>query len=178
MSSKQYKIYVIQMHTKTIPSKIIKVMTRYKYSHMAISFNKKCNKLYSFGRKKYNSIFNSGFVCENKNGEFFKKFKDTKCRIYEVNVTKEQYYNLKRIIKEMERQKESLKYDYLGICLRYFKIPVSFKNKYVCSYFVAEMLEEVDIHKFNKKTCFVEPKDFENINEFNLIYSGSYLMYR
>lgn len=178
MSSKQYKIYVIQMHTKTIPSRIIKVMTRYKYSHMAISFNKKCNKLYSFGRKKYNSIFDGGFVCENKNGEFFKKFKDTNCRIYEVNVTKEQYYNLKRIIKDMELHQESLKYDYLGICLRYFRIPISFKNKYVCSYFVAEMLEEVDIHKFNKKTYFVEPKDFENINEFNLIYSGNYLMYR
>lgn len=176
--AKQYKIYVIQMHTKTIPSKIIKVMTRYKYSHMAISFNKKCNKLYSFGRKKYNSIFNSGFVCENKNGEFFKKFKDTKCRIFEVEVTKEQYYSLRKIIKDMERHQECFKYDYLGICLRYFKIPVAFKNKYVCSYFVAEMLEEADIHKFNKKTCFIEPKDFEGINDFNLIYSGNYLMYR
>lgn len=176
--SKKYKIYIVQMHTKTIPSKIIKVMTRYKYSHMAISFNKKCDKLYSFGRKKYNSIFDSGFVCENKNGEFFKKFKDTKCRIFEVNVTKEQYYNLKKIIKDMKQREEYLKYDYLGICLRYFKIPVSFKNKYVCSYFVAEMLEETEIHKFNKKTCFVEPKDFDNINEFNLIYSGNYLMYR
>lgn len=178
MQKKEYKIYIIQMHTKTIPSRVIKVMTRYKYSHMAISFDKRCNKLYSFGRRKYNSIFHSGFVCENKNGKFFKKFHDTRCRIFEVTVTKEQYNNLKRIVKQMEENKESLKYDYLGICLRYFKIPVSFKNKYVCSYFVAKVLEEADIYKFSKKTYFIEPKDFDDINEFNLIYSGKYLTYR
>lgn len=177
-SSKEYKIYVIQMHTKTIPSRLIKIMTRYKYSHMAISFDKKCDKLYSFGRKKYNSIFDSGFVCEHKNGKFFEKFKETKCRIFEVNVTKEQYDNLKRLIENMEQNQECFKYDYVGICLRYFKIPVSFKNKYVCSYFVAEMLEEANIYKFDKKTCFIEPKDFEKINDFNLIYSGKYLFYQ
>ena len=62
------------MHTKTIPSKFIKLFTRYSYSHIALSFTKNCNTIYSFGRKKYNSIFNSGFVEEHKTGKFFKKF--------------------------------------------------------------------------------------------------------
>ena len=74
---KQYKIYIIQMHTKTIPATLIKFITRYKYSHIALSFDKSCNTTYSFGRKKYNSIIDCGFVEENKNGMFFKKFKDT-----------------------------------------------------------------------------------------------------
>ena len=30
------KIYILLMHTKTIPSKIVRFFTRYKYSHVAI----------------------------------------------------------------------------------------------------------------------------------------------
>ena len=177
-SSKDYKIYIIQMHTKTIPARLIKFFTRYKYTHLAISFDKKCRTMYSFGRRKYNSIFNSGFVKEHKDGKFFKKFNKTNCKIFEILVTKEQYEELKNIIKNMEKNEAVYKYDYLGICLRYFKIPIFFKNKYVCSYFVAELLERVGIYKFDKKSCFVEPKDFEKIANLNLIYQGKYLLYR
>ena len=175
---KNYKIYILEMHTYTIPSRIIKFFTKYEYSHIALSFNKKCNKIYSFGRRDCNNIFNSGFTCEKKNGEFFKKFNNTHCRIYEVVVDKEKYYKLKKIINEIEKNKDLFKYDYIGICLRYFKIPIAFKNKYVCSYFIAELLEEVDIHKFDKKTYFIEPKDFKNIDDFNLIYNGFYELYK
>ena len=175
--NKKYKIYVVQMHTKTIPSKIVKLMTRYTYSHIAISLDKKCDVLYSFGRKKYNSVLDGGFVCLHKNGEFFKKFKNTQCRIYEVTINEEQYNKLKQKINYIKKNEDLYKYDFVGICLRYFKIPVSFKNKYVCSQFVAELLETTHIHKFNKKTYFVEPKDFEEVENFNLIYSGKYLFY-
>lgn len=171
------KIYVIQMHTNTIPSKFVKLMTRYKYSHIALSLDKKCDNLYSFGRKKYNSIIDSGFVCENKNGMFFKKFKNTVCKIYEIKVTNSQYNKLKNLIEFMEENSEVYKYDYLGACLRYFKIPAHFKNKYVCSTFVAELLNKADICEFNKKTYFIEPKDFAKQDDFNLIYTGLFKLY-
>ena len=88
------KIYVIQMNTKTIPSRLVSLFTMYKYSHIAISFTKDCDVIYSFGRKNLYSILNGGFVIENKNGKFFNKFNDTNCRVFEVDVTKEQYNSL------------------------------------------------------------------------------------
>jgi len=172
------KVYIIQMDTKTIPSRIISLFTMYKYSHVAISFNRNCDITYSFGRKNLYSILNGGFVIENKSGKFFKKFRDTKCRIYEISVTDKQYNDLVKIIKYMKKNKECYKYDYLGIILRYLKIPVTFKNKYVCSYFVAQLLEEANVCDFKKDTCFVGPKDFEKVNGFNLIYTGKYALYR
>ena len=172
------KVYIIQMDTKTIPSRIISLFTMYKYSHVAISFNRNCDITYSFGRKSLYSILNGGFVIENKSGKFFKKFRDTKCRIYEISVTDKQYNDLVKIIKYMKKNKECYKYDYLGIILRYLKIPVTFKNKYVCSYFVAQLLEEANVCDFEKDTCFVGPKDFEKVNGFNLIYTGKYALYR
>ena len=60
----------------------------------------------------------------------------------------------------MKIHSDLYKYDFIGIVLRFFKIPVRFKNRYVCSFFVADVLEKAHICKFNKKSRFVEPKDF------------------
>lgn len=78
----------------------------------------------------------------------------------------------------MKNNQDDYKYDYFGIILRYLKIPVTFKNRYVCSYFVAEMLKEANIYNFDKETFFVNPKDFDNVDGFNLIYTGKYALYR
>ncbi len=172
------KIYIIQMHTKTIPSRFIKLFTRYKYSHIAISFDKSCNVIYSVGRKKYNTILDAGFVEDYKYGEFFKKFKDTSCRIYELNVTNEQYNKLKEKIIYIRDHEELFKYDYFGLIFRYFKLPIIFKNKYVCSYLIAKLLEESGIYKFPKEVHFIEPKDFEKIKNITEIYKGNFLLYK
>lgn len=81
------KIYIIQMSTGTVPSKFVSFFTMYKYSHVALSFTKDCDVTYSFGRRDLYSILNGGFVIEYKNGDFFYKFNDTSCRVYEVDVT-------------------------------------------------------------------------------------------
>ena len=109
------------MHTKSIPARFIKFFTRYKYSHIAISFDKTCNTTYSFGRKKYNSIIDGGFAVENKDGMFFQKFKDTKCRIFEVNVSKEQYFELKEKINYIKDNEDLYKYDFINSELIWLK---------------------------------------------------------
>ena len=177
MAKKEFKIYIVQMHTKTVPARIIKKLTKSSYSHIALSFNKDCHVLYSFGRKKYNSVLNGGFVIEDKDGLFFNKFKDTECKIYELNVTSNQYRKLKKLINDVIKNEYRYKYDYVGLFLRYyFKVPVCFENKYVCSYFIAELLEKSKIYKFDKKTYLVEPKDFDVFNN-KLIYKGKFLTY-
>ena len=172
------KIYVIQMNTKTIPSRFVSLFTMYKYGHVALSLDEECNITYSFGRRSLYSILNGGFVIENKNGKFFNKFNNTNCRVYEVEVTEEQYNSLYETIENMMNNQDDYKYDYVGIILRYLKLPITFKNKYVCSYFVAELLEKYDVCEFDKDPCFVKPKDFEKIVGFNEVYTGKYSLYK
>lgn len=171
------KIYILLMHTHTIPAKLIKIATRFKYSHVGISLDENCDIIYSFGRRKLNSVLNGGFVIEHKDGAFFKKFNKTQCIIYEVQVTNEQYKDVKNMLNNMQENIEDYKYDFLGIIPRFWGIPITFKNKYVCSYFVASVLEKANICKFNKKVYFVKPKDFENLKGFKEIYKGSYNEY-
>lgn len=171
------KVYLLLMHTDTIPSKIVKTFTRYEYSHVAISLDKECNTIYSFGRKNLHSVIDGGFSIETKNGEFFSAFDKTKCIIYEIAISDRQYLKLASIIQYMEEHKEEYKYDFLGMAFRFFKLPVTFKKKYVCSYFVAYVLQKCDIYNFNKKTCLVKPQDFESLNGFNEIYRGTLKAY-
>ena len=175
--SSNYKIYILQMYSTTIPSRLIRLFTHYKYTHIAISFDKNCNTLYSFGRKKFDSILNAGFSIENKKGKFYRKFKDTLCRIYELTVNKEQYIKLKKDILSIKKESSKYKYDYTGIVARFFRITIYFRNKYVCSYFIAELLQRAGIYKFEKESYFIEPKDFEKLDNLKEIYCGKYINY-
>ena len=171
------KIYILLMHTNTLPSKVVKAFTRYEYSHVALSLTKDCYTTYSFGRKELYNILNGGLSVQEKNGEFFTKFNNTVCKIYEVEVTYGQYKKVREIISKMTTNIDDYKYDFLGIIPRLLGIPVTFKNKFVCSYFVAEILRRAGICDFGKKTCLVVPKNFENLNQLKKIYTGSYLEY-
>ena len=50
----------------------------------------------------------------------------------------------------MKSNQDDYKYDFVGLILRYMKLPVTFKNRYVCSYFVAKLLDDYDICVFDK----------------------------
>ena len=172
------KIYVLLMQTHTITDKLIRFFTRYEYSHVAISLNKECSLLYSFGRKRWNVAWIGGYTIENKNGKFFKNFKETECKIYELEVTDSQYEKTKDILSHMNENRDDYKYDYFGIILRFFGIPVKFKKRYVCSFFVASVLKQADVHDFGKDTCWVIPSDFEKINSWNIVYRGNFCAYK
>lgn len=171
------KIYVLLMHTNTMPAKLIKMATNYPYSHVGISLEKDCNTIYSFGRKKFNSVLQAGFSIESKHGKFFQKFNKTICKIYEIEITDNQYEDLERIIADIIINRNHYKYDFIGIVLRFFGIPVTFKNRYVCSYFVASLLEKAKIYHFKKRVSMVKPQDFEGLLGFQKIYAGRYALY-
>ncbi len=170
-------IYLILMHSNTLPSKIIKAFTGYPYSHVALSLERNCDVIYSFGRRKVHSILNGGFTAEHKHGAFFTCFNKTVCRIFEIEVTDEQYEQLKGRLDEMLECQHDYRYDMIGILPRLFGIPYTRKDRYVCSYFVADMLERVAVHKFDKSTCFIKPKDFEQLKDLNEVYNGFYRQY-
>lgn len=171
------KVYILLMHTNTMPSKIIKFFTRYQYTHVGIALEKNCENIYSFGRKKLHSFWTGGFTIEKKHGSFFKYFHKTMCQIYEIDVTKFQFMRLQKILKQMTVQKMRYKYDYFGLILRYFKIPFYRKDRYVCSYFVADVLKQAKIISIQKPSYFIVPKDFTEFPNLNKIYEGQFLKY-
>lgn len=169
---KNKKIYILQVHTGTIPSKIVKIFTRYQYSHVLLSPDDSFKKMYSFGRRTISNPLNGGFIIESYDGIFFSKYNKTKCRLYELKINEIQYLDLINILKEYEKEPLKYNYDFIGAIARTLHINVRRKNHYVCSQFVAEVIEMSKIYKFNKPTQFVKPIDFENLPNCEVIHDG------
>lgn len=167
-------VYVILMHTGTIPSKLVKMATRYPYSHVGLSFEPSCSTVYSFGRRTPRNFINGGFVKQERDGAFFRRFPETVCRVYEIAVSEEEYRFLKNAVCRMEKDSGRYRYDFCGLFLRQFGIPVRFRNRFVCSQFVAQLLSDSGACRFSKRICMVKPKDFEQQFRSKEIYCGLY----
>lgn len=172
------KIYLILMHTHTVPSNFVKFLTNYEYSHSALALTKDCDRTFSFGRIGVGSPLKGGFAVQEKSGEFFRKFNRTNCEIFERKVTDGQYASLKSMLDVMETNSRKYKYDFVGMVPRYFNIPVKLKNRFVCSYFTAYALKSCGICDFEKDVCFVKPRDLGSLNGFTLIYKGRFSEYK
>ena len=168
-------IYILLTHSGTIPSKLVKIYTRNKYSHVAISLKKELNEFYSFGRKKLYNPFNGGFIIESKNSKFYKRFKNTKCMVLKLRVTEEQYKEINLLIDKYKNNINIYKYDFLGVLFRILRIKINRKNHLYCTKFVREVLEVTNIYSFKNK--FVSPDEFINIPNIEVIYTGRILGY-
>jgi len=168
-------IYIILTHSGTIPSKIVKLYTRNKYSHVSISLKQELNEFYSFGRKKLYNPFNGGFIIESKDSKFYKRFKNTKCVLLKLSVTEEQYIEIDKIIDKYKKNINIYKYDFLGIIFRLLRIKVNRKNHLYCTKFVREVLEIANVYTFRNK--FITPDEFMKIPNIEIIYSGKLLGY-
>jgi len=166
------------MHTCTVPARLIRFFTRYRYSHAAIALDRSCQIIYSFGRRRPDSILDGGFCVERQHGPFFRRFNRTVCKIYELEITNEQYDTVCCILERMLTHMERYKYDYFGIVPRFFGFPIRLKDRYVCSFFVAALLEQAGICRFDKDVCFVTPRDFDRMLGEREIYRGSYSAYK
>lgn len=161
------------MNTGTLLSKTIRFVTRYKYSHVVLSLDNSFKKLYSFGRKKVHNFLDAGFVTYGVDSDFFKVFDNTECVVYEVKISEERYEALKQVLAIFEEHSELYHYDIKGLLLRYFYPSVDEREYYyVCSQFVASVLENAEVHHFDKPPKFVKPHDFTQIPDAEKIYEG------
>lgn len=161
------------MNTGTLLSKAIRFITKYKYSHVVLSLDNEFTKLYSFGRKKPHNFLVAGFVTYGVESEFFKTFDKTECVVYEFNIDAEAYGRLKKVLEQFENNVELYHYDIKGLLLRYFYPYIEERqNYYVCSQFVASVLENAEVYSFDKPAKLVKPYDFSGIPETEKIYEG------
>lgn len=163
------EFYIVFSQTNTVLSRIIKFITRNEYSHVSISFDKKCNTMYSFGRKYDRNPFYGVFKVENINGGLFKKT-NAKVAIYKVKVSKEKYDIIKRNIKEIEKDNKG--YNIFGLVLALFNYRIT-RKKYYCSEFVYKVLSNNNAKSIKLTNKAIRPKYIkDNIDNLILIYSG------
>ena len=170
-------LYIVISQTGTIPSRLLKFITRKEYNHVSLSLSEDLKSMYSFGRKRPYNPFFGGFVVESANTGTFKRFPDAKIRVLRLEITDEEYDDISRNIDDMLSVQKKYHYNYFGLCLAAFNINRRFKNRYYCSEFVKDILVKSDVEEASGLDEIVHPMNFLDMPNVNEIYSGSLMGY-
>ena len=95
------------------------------------------------------------------------------CRVYKISISEEKYNNVIKLLNRFENNIDQYKYDIIGLFLKTMSLPIKREKHYVCTQFVAEILETAHIYEFGKSNLLVKPKDFEKIDNSNIIYTAT-----
>jgi hypothetical protein len=172
MVNMKKNIYIMISQTGTNCSKIFQLFTRAPYNHASIALDEDLNSLYSFARQNLYIPLIAGFVKEDINEGVYKAHDDTLCQIYRISISEDQYLTLQQSIRNFEKNKDKYGYNFAGLVAMLFNIPYKRQYHYVCSQFVAYVLQESKSVKLKKHFSLMRPQDFPSLSGLDLIYSG------
>lgn len=164
------EIYIILSHSGTLLSRMVKLYTHKKYSHVSISLDKDINIMYSFGRLKAYNPFIGGFVQESARFGTFKRFKNAIARIYAMKVTDEQYRQIQINIEYFKEYGALYKFNMLGLISVVFNKKLNRDRCFYCAEFVKYLMEKASISK--DLPYVIKPEDFTELPNIRIIYEG------
>lgn len=165
-------IYLVFSNTGTILSKCINYYTKDKYVHVSLSFDDSFEKMYSFGRIFPSNPFIGGLVEENLKDGVYKKFQNSQCIIYKVEISNKQYRLLQKELELFLQDQNKYKYSILGLIGVVINKPIKRNNRYFCSEFISHLLIKSTIFDSDKIPGLIKPSDLLNINHKEFIYEG------
>ena len=164
------KIYIVLTYTGTLLSRIVRFYTKKEYSHVSIALDEDLSRMYSFGRINPYNAFIGGFVREGINFGTFARFKNTTCSIKCLEITDNQYYELKRLIRKFEKRKKIYTFNVVGLFAVALNVKVQKANSFYCAEFVKYALEQS--HIVQELPEIIRPDDFYNLNDSKPVYEG------
>lgn len=166
------EIYILLTKTNTVISRTIGVVTKEPYTHASLSMNRELTELYSFGRIYKNNPLRAGFIKESFTDSIYEENLEADCAVYEIKITNEQYEKLRIDIEHMKESRKNFSYNALGVIGCAIGFTPSRKNKYFCSEFVAEMLQNIEVLPEDIKPQQIRPSDFTELEISKLIFEG------
>ncbi len=157
-------------------SKFLRVMTRKPYTHVSVSLKESIDLMYSFGRRSLIFPVRAGFVYETFDKGILAKY-NAYGEIFEVEVDETRYERLLEEIKKFEDNYKKYKYNFIGLPFMMAGKVLPRRYHFVCSQFIASLLENSGIHQFSKSWSLVRPMDFMEIEDMKLVYSGDLRTY-
>ena len=164
-------IYIIVAQTGTRPARFFRFFTKKPFNHVSLSVDDSLSEMYSFCRTyvpfPLPATFNKEIVGKGTLG----RYDCIPCEIYSISVTSEQKATYQQLIKHFQDNRKIYSYNVLGLLAVYLNIEWNRKTSFVCSQFVAFVMDQIGI-KLEKPFCLYTPDDFRSFPDAKLIYSG------
>jgi hypothetical protein len=172
MNKDTVNTYIMLSNTGSVLNRLIKLYTKTPYNHVSLALDEELNEMYSFGRKFPRNPLIGGFVREYTDSGTYAYLKDTTCMICKLQITEEQFNNIKQNINKFKKRKRRYYYNIFGIFTVMLNIPVKIPYGYVCTHFVAHVYEKSGVKLFDKRSTLVSTVDFYNLDNVEIIYEG------
>lgn len=168
------QIYIVITQPKSSVAAFLQFFSHDEYNHSSILLDNE-NNIYSFGRKYQYFPFIGGFVKESpKEGFFERTGARTKCLIYQIDVTDDQYEHAKELIGEFIRNKDQYRYNLIGLVPMFFKLRWKRDYHFTCSQFVGYILHNVNRDLIPVDYTIIRPIDFTEVRSAKLVYKGTF----
>ena len=166
------EIYIAFVDTPGFFAGIIRRVIKQKYIHVAISLDPYLEEAYSIGRRHPSVPLIAGFEKEDKY-KILRAFPDADYMVCSMKCTSEQKKYIEQRLNEAMEQRFRYHYAVLGLPFILMNVPFYQKNLYTCSSYLAKLLEEAGVCRWEKHFSLVTPKDFYEYEEKEKIYEGS-----
>lgn len=164
------KIYIVLTYTGTFLARAVRLYTKKEYSHVSISLDKELKEMYSFGRLNPYNPFWGGFVHESPEYGTFKRFKNTKSKIFSLEIPDDQYKMIKKIITDIDNDRSEYKFNVLGLVAVMANMSLKREKCFYCAEFVKYVFDNTDL-EINLPDV-VKPDDFQYLKGLDEIYTG------
>lgn len=164
------EIYIVLTHTGTALSRIIKTFTKDEFTHSSISLDENLKEMYSFGRLNPYNPFAGGFVHEAIDKGTFKRFYNTRTKVYALKVSDSQYEMIKNTIQQIGEQKENYTFNRLGLFAVGLHRKIRKEHSFYCAEFVKYILENAGVKTDLPE--LIKPEDFKKIEGLQVVYKG------
>ena len=172
------QVYILLTNTGTLFTRALGLCTGAPYNHSSLAFDSDLSEVYSFGRLKPRNPFIGGFIREDRRKGLYALKQETKCAVFEVNVSDEELSRLRVAVGEFDVERQKYKYSLLGLVGVAVHRPINRQYAYFCSQFVTTVLERAGVHLFDKPAGLVTPEDFQRHPDLTLMYEAKLREYR
>ena len=104
---------------------------------------------------------------------FYRIHANMPCVLLSLSVSDGVYKNIRLRIDRMRSQSDDYRYDVRGLISCKLGRETNHPNKYFCSKFVSEVLEDSGAVELPKPSSLMRPQDFMEMPEMTILYRGS-----
>ena len=172
MEEKTRKVYILLTRSNTSFSQLIYKVTHDQFTHSSIGLEGPGGAFYSFARRHPRLMLPAGLIQERGAGGFYAIHPTVPCRLYELEVTEENWQYIRRKIDAMYPEHRHYRYNLLGAFTAYAGKTLERPHHYFCSEFVAECLVESGAAVLPNPPGLSHPIDFTTIEGEKLLFEG------
>lgn len=165
-------IYVVLIKALTGVGKLARKITRYDYTHIAVSLDKSLTDFISFSRRNHYLALDAGIMHEFRGCYAYGDIESFKAKVFRLPVTREKLLDIKEMVYKIENDN-----DYMFNLFSMITMPIihgfRIHKTHNCMSFTALIISKINCVKMDKAYYKYSIKDMDSLLKDYLFFEGN-----